>query len=46
MGIGFHGVRLPLVILLGLGVSRALFFAATALTIGHLNILPSRLPSC
>jgi predicted exporter len=39
MGIGFHGVRLPLVILLGLGVSLAYSFAATALTIGHLNIL-------
>ena len=39
MGIGFHGVRLPLVILFGLGVSLAYSFAATALTIGHLNIL-------
>lgn len=39
MGIGFHGVRLPLVILFGLGVSLAYSFAATALTVGHLNIL-------
>ncbi len=39
MVVGFGGVRLPLVILVGLGMSLAYSFAATALTIGHLNIL-------
>ena len=36
---GFRGLRLPLLILVGLGVSLAWSFGLTSLTIGHLNIL-------
>ncbi len=39
MGVGFHGLRLPLVVLASLGISLAWSFGLTSLTIGHLNIL-------
>ncbi|MBQ17594.1 MAG: hypothetical protein CMJ65_10760 [Planctomycetaceae bacterium] len=39
MGVGFHGLRLPLVILVSLGMSLIWSFGLTSLTIGHLNIL-------